>query len=213
MPSSLQTLYSYWNEVRAGRIAPQRLEIDPAQLSAILSQTFMLEVLNPGTYPYRLAGTRLCEMFGSELRGKNFLDGWSEQDRRELESRLAAIGAQGAVAHLTLEGILDARHRVELEVNLLPLQHGGKITRIIGAVNVTSAPHWLGSAPLRNLRIKQHRLCWPDGRPHASALRPDSQGPFAALSTADARATKADQRRFRVVEGGRPSGKHDKGQH
>jgi hypothetical protein len=212
MPSSLQALYSYWNEVRAGRIAPQRLEIDPARISAILSQTFMLEVLKPGTYPYRLAGTRLCEMLGSELRGKNFLDGWSEEDRRGLESQLATIGAQGAAAHLTLEGIFDVRHRVELEVNLLPLLHGGKITRIIGAINVTSAPHWLGSAPLRNLRVKQHRLFWPDGRPHASALRPANQGPLGALSTPDARATKADRRRFRVVEGGRASGKHDKGQ-
>ena len=215
MQSSLQTLYSYWNEVRAGRIAPQRLEIEPSRIGAILSQTFMLELLKPGVYPYRLAGTRVCEIFGSELRGKNFLDGWSEEDRRGLESRLASIGEQGAVVHLTLEGIVDARHRVELEVNLLPLLHGGKITRIIGAVSVTSGPHWLGSEPLRNLRVKQHRLVWPDGRPHAgglpSALRP-GQAPFVpTLSTPDTREPKADRRRFRVVEGGRASGKYEKG--
>jgi hypothetical protein len=211
MQSSLQTLYTYWNEVRAGRIAPQRLEIEPSRIAAILSQTFMLEVLKPGTYPYRLAGTRLCEMFGSELRGKNFLDGWSDEDRRVLESRLATVGEQGAVAHLTLEGIVDARHRVELEANLLPLLHGGEITRIIGAVSVTSAPHWLGSEPLRNLRVKQHRLVWPDGRPHTSALDQGSEAPCVpALSATDAPPVK-DQRRFRVVEGGRASGKYDKG--
>lgn len=211
MRSSLQTLYSYWNEVRRGRIAPQRLEIEPSRIAAILSETFMLEVLEPGTYPYRLAGTRLCEMFGSELRGKNFLDGWSEEDRRGLEDRLATIGEQGAAAHLALQGIVDARHRVELEANLLPLLHGGKITRIIGAVSVTSAPHWLGSAPLRNLRVKQHRLVWPDGRPHASALRPGGQAPpVPALPPPEAGAAKADQRRFRVVEGGRARGKYDK---
>jgi hypothetical protein len=211
MRSSLQTLYSYWNEVRKDRIAPQRLEIEPSRIAAILSETFMLEVLKPGVYPYRLAGTRLCEMFGSELRGKNFLDGWGEEDRRGLESRLATISEQGAVAHLTLEGIVDARHRVELEANLLPLQHGGKISRIIGAVSVTSAPHWLGSAPLRNLRVKQHRLVWPDGRPHASALRSSGQAPLLpALAPPDAGAVKADQRRFRVVEGGRASRKYDK---
>jgi len=206
MQSSLQTLYTYWNEVRAGRIAPQRLEIEPSRIAAILSQTFMLEVLRPDTYPYRLAGSRLCEIFGSELRGKNFLDGWSDEDRRTFESRLAAITEQGAVAHLTLEGIIDARHRTELEANLLPLLHGGKITRIIGAVSVTSPPHWLGSEPLRNLRVKQHRLVWPDGRPHASAL---AQVP--ALRTSNPHLVRADQRRFRVVEGGRANDKHDKG--
>jgi len=36
MRSSLQTLYSYWNEVRRGRIAPQRLEIEPSRIAAIL---------------------------------------------------------------------------------------------------------------------------------------------------------------------------------
>src|SRR5262252_5604808 len=112
MQSSLQTLYSYWNEVRAGRIAPQRLEIEPSRIGAILSQTFSLELLKPGVCPYRLAGTRVCELLGSELRGKNFLDGWGEAGRRRLDSHLATSGAQGAVVHLTLEVSIDARHRV-----------------------------------------------------------------------------------------------------
>src|SRR4051812_13786849 len=40
---TLQTLYGYWNEVRAGRLAPQRLEIEPSRIAGILSETFMLE--------------------------------------------------------------------------------------------------------------------------------------------------------------------------
>ena len=91
---TLQTLYGYWNEVRAGRLAPQRLEIEPSRIAGILSETFMLERIDAGSYQYRLAGTRLCEMFGSELRGRNFLDGWSEADRqvlaRDLGTRLRA---------------------------------------------------------------------------------------------------------------------------
>ena len=146
MQPSLQTLYSYWNEVRAGRIAPQRLEIEPSRIAGILSETFMLERIDAGTYQFRLAGTRLCELFGSELRGKNFLDGWSEQDRHVLERHLTTISEQGAAAVLTIEGVVDSRHRVELDANLLPLLHAGnKITRIIGAMSPTSAPHWLGS--------------------------------------------------------------------
>ena len=66
-------LYSYWNEVRAGRLAPQRLDIEPSRIAAILSETFMLERVDARTYRYRLAGTRLCGLFGSELRGQNFL--------------------------------------------------------------------------------------------------------------------------------------------
>ncbi len=47
----------------------------------VLAETFMLERTDPATYRYRLAGTRLCEIFGSELRDTNLLDGWSASDR------------------------------------------------------------------------------------------------------------------------------------
>jgi hypothetical protein len=208
MHPSLQTLYSYWNEIRAGRDAPQRLEIEPSRIAAILSETFMLERVDAGTYRFRLAGTRLCEMFGSELRGKNFLDKWSDQDRQVLERDLATIGEQGAVAVLTIEGVADARHRVELAANLLPLLHAGKITRIIGAMSATSAPHWLGHEPLRSRQLMRHQLLWPDGRPHAIVARLGRQAPFQpALAGPGARLVKTEQRRFRVLDGGRAGSK------
>jgi hypothetical protein len=211
MQSSLQTLYRYWNEVRAGRLAPQRLDIEPSRIAEILAQTFMLELVDPGTYPFRLAGTQLCDTFGSELRGKNFLDGWGEADRRAIEDCLATITEQGAAAHLILEGSVDARHRVELEANLLPLLHAGKITRIIGAMSARSAPHWLGSEPLRSRRLTQHRLVWPDGSPHVTVMLPHASlaPPLPQLATGES-TVKAEQRRFRVLEGGRATGKYDK---
>jgi hypothetical protein len=210
MHPSLHTLYSYWNELRAGRIAPQRLEIEPSRIASILSETFMLEHTDAGTYQFRLAGTRLCEIFGTELRGKNFLDGWSEQDRNALERDLATIGEQGAAAVLSTEGIVDTRHRVEFAANLLPLLHAGKITRIIGVMSPTTAPHWLGSEPLRSRHLKHHRLIWPDGRPHAMLARMGRQTPFQpALAAPGVRLVKSEGRRFRVVDGGR-SDKQDK---
>ena len=211
MQSSLQTLYSYWNEVRAGRLAPQRLEIEPSRIAGILSETFMLERIDAGTYQFRLAGTRLCELFGSELRGKNFLADWSDEDRRVLEWHLTTIAEKGAAVLLTIEGAVDSRHRVELTTNLLPLLHGGKITRIIGAMSPTSAPHWLGSEPLRSRQLKHHQIVWPDGRPHATVARLGKQAPFqSGLTGPGVRIVKNDLRRFRVLEGGRAGAKQDK---
>ena len=206
---TLHTLYGYWNEVRAGRLAPQRLEIEPSRIAGILSETFMLERIDAATYQFRLAGTRLCELFGSELRGKNFLDGWSEQDRPVLARDLATICEQGAVAVLSLEGSSDTRHRVELEAILLPLIHGGNgIGRIIGAMSTTSTPHWLDNEPLRDRRLQRHELIWPDGRPHAVAERLGRRAPLPLR--AQMRIVKTDRRHFRVFEGGRTDGKHDK---
>jgi hypothetical protein len=212
MQRSLQSLFNYWNQVRAGRIAPHRLEIEPSRIAGILAETFMLERVDAGAYQFRLAGTRLCELFGSELRGKNFLEGWSEQDRLVLERDLTTISEQGAAGLLTIEGAIDSRHRVELEANLLPLLHtGNKITRIIGAMSPASSPYWLGSEPLLNRRLKHHQVIWPDGRPHAVLARLGRQAPFGpAPAAAGAHPVKTDQRRFRVLEGGRTGGKFDK---
>ena len=212
MQRSLQTLYNYWNQVRAGRLAPLRLEIEPSRIAGILAETFMLERIDAGTYQYRLAGTRLCELFGSELRGKNFLEGWSEQDRLVLERHLATISEHGAAGLLTIEGVIDSRHRFELDANLLPLLHtGNKITRIIGAMSATSMPHWVGSEPLRSRQLKQHQIIWPDGRPHAIVARLGRQAPFQPASAgAGVPTVKTVQRQFRVLEGGRTDGKYDK---
>jgi hypothetical protein len=204
---TLDTLYSYWNEVRAGRLAPQRLEIEPSRIAAILSETFMLERIDARTYRYRLAGTQLCGLFGSELRGRNFLDDWSEEDRNLLARDLASVCEQGAAASLALEGASDARHRVDLEAILLPLAHGGnKVVRIIGAMTPTSRPFWLESEPLKSRRIRRHELIWPDGRPHAVVERLGRQAPFVPFRE-QMRIVKTGRRQFRVFEGG----KHNKG--
>ena len=205
---TLQALYGYWNELRAGRLAPQRLEIEPSRIAGILSETFMLERVDAATYRYRLAGTRLCEMFGSELRGKNFLDDWRDNDRHVLERDLATVCDEGAVAVIRLECSSDNRHRVEFEAVLLPLVHAGQnIARIIGAMSATSAPHWLASEPLPNRRLQSHEIVWPDQRPPVG--RPSRQSP-SLPEQAQMRIVKTGPRQFRVFDGGRTSHKLDK---
>jgi hypothetical protein len=207
---TLFTLYSYWNEVRAGRLAPRRLEIEPSRIASILAETFMLERVDQATYPYRLAGTRLCELLGKELRGTNFLDGWSEQDRPALERLLASVCDQGAVVTLTVDSGIDARHRVELETILLPLLHAGRtVGRIIGATSTASVPHWLHGDVALTHRLVRHELVWPDGRPHSVIERSGNQAPFLA-EPANTRMANALRRQFRVLEGGRSDSKGTK---
>jgi hypothetical protein len=207
---TLFTLYSYWNEVRAGRLAPRRLEIEPSRIAGILAETFMLERVDQATYPYRLAGTRLCEVLGKELRGTEFLDGWSDQDRPVLERLLASVCDQGAVVTLTADSGTDARHRVELETILLPLLHAGMtVGRIIGATSAASTPHWLHGDVALTHRLVRHELIWPDGRPHSVIERSGKQAPFLA-EPANTRMANALRRQFRVLDGGRSDSKGTK---
>ena len=135
------------------------------------------------------------------MRGKNFLDGWTSQDRTHIQENLAAICRQGAAGVLELEGSSDSRHRVELEAILLPLTHtDNQITRIIGAMSMGPAPYWLESEPLRSRRLLRHELIWPDGRPHSVVERLGERSPF--LARAQLRSVKIARTNLRVFQGG-----------
>ncbi len=91
-----KALFAYWDAVRAGRAAPLRFEIDPSKISAILPYTFILERIDAENYRFRLAGTRMCEIFGHELRGTNFLDGWETIDRLPLLRQFSTMTRQAS---------------------------------------------------------------------------------------------------------------------
>ena len=140
--NSPQALYSYWNQVRAGRQAPQRLEIEPSQIAGILSETFMLERIDAATYQFRLAGTRLCEQFGRELRGTNFLDGWDADGRRTLQGLLVAVCDQAAGLSLTLEGATNGRQWLIKEgMTAVPVPPNDRATMQKAAATVVD--NWL----------------------------------------------------------------------
>jgi hypothetical protein len=197
------TLFSYWESVRGDRQTPRRFEIDPAKIAGILPSTFILERVDVDTYRYRLAGTRVCEIFGTELRGANFLDGWTPADRLSLVRHLAALAKQGAIEKLLIEAAAAARTSTPFEVLLLPLRHtGDEIDRILGAFSPLDPPYWLGELPISFKRIISHELSWPDGA--AAAAHPDDRplGEVPVLAHTSGRVVRQERRQFRVLEGG-----------
>ena len=73
-------LFQYWNRLRDGRRAPRRTEIEPADIKMLLGDTFILETDSRGEAVFRLAGTRLCAIYGQELKGCAFASLWNERD-------------------------------------------------------------------------------------------------------------------------------------
>lgn len=205
-----QILYSYWNDLRGGRLAPRRFDIEPGRIAPILSETFILERAPDGSYPFRLAGTRICEMFGSEFRGQNFMLGWGQDDRATLGRQLETSAHQGGVIVFAFEARSQhGQKRIAFEGTLMPLLHQGvTVGRFLGSLSPLDAPSWLGSERLTSYRLLDHELIWPDGRPHqvadkmrletAEAAGASTQ--LAALSSA--RIVRGERRAFRVLEGG-----------
>ena len=62
-------IIEHWQSARAGRRLPGRADIDPGALKAHLGSISILELDEEGHARFRLVGTRLRELLGSDLRG------------------------------------------------------------------------------------------------------------------------------------------------
>jgi hypothetical protein len=197
-----QALYDYWNEMRGERIAPQRLEIQPARIGEILPDTFILERSDSRTFRYRLAGTRVCARFGMELRSLNFLDRWSAADRAMLEEHLSAITETGRVGVFTGEAFAGLSTPATFEIVILPLVHtGNAIDRFLCAISVFDEPGWLGSEPIRRIKMQAAEAIWPRGQLPRPEAKPGSQAPLSP-HVRNARIVRQNRRQFRVYDGG-----------
>lgn len=204
-----QLLFAYWNAVRGSRIAPKRFDIEPGRLGAVLPETFILERTTDDTLVYRLAGTRLCEGFGLDLRGRDFLENLASSDRLDLKPQLESIMAHGAAGlqHIEIEN--SAGEKGTVEVLLLPLTHTrDTIDRFLGCIVWLTEVIDLKGHRLTAKRLLTSQLIWPDGpaqeteaAPPPRHTDPARQSPFLP-HIRNARIVRQDRRQFRVYDGG-----------
>ncbi|MGB9364875.1 MAG: PAS domain-containing protein, partial [Xanthobacteraceae bacterium] len=62
--ASSRELFGYWAARRGARAAPERGEIEPSAIRRALGDVFILEFDRRSGHPFRLAGTRVCALFG-----------------------------------------------------------------------------------------------------------------------------------------------------
>jgi hypothetical protein len=154
-----QKLYEYWNALRAGRPAPERSEIEPSDIRAILGDTFILEVsMQFRTVSFRLAGTRLCAAHGRELKGLGFLALWSEDDNYEIARAIAKVYRDNAPVLLSYTAVSATDRAVEYEAVILPLAPAADgNARVLGIATPRSTPYWLGADPLVSNQLRNTR--------------------------------------------------------
>jgi len=207
-PANL-TLFSYWDELRGNRPAPFRTDIQPGRIATILDRVFVLELEDKGGVAFRLAGSTLCGQFGSELRGRDFLELWPARDKELLAGVLSEVAQSAEVAVLEFEGVCRTGGRVTFEMLILPLTRAIGIDRFIGAACTTSEIDWTINGPVTTCHLLRRTLVAPRNQsaparapapapapaPPPPPPRPLAQRPAVQL------ASKA-RPHFRVVDGG-----------
>jgi hypothetical protein len=152
-------LFTYWDELRRGRAAPERADLDPAAIRNVLADTFMLEVDAERTYPFCLSGTRLSALFDAELKGLPFLSLWNETQKPEI-ARMLQMVVDGACPIVAGAAAAPAGYdNTEFELLLLPLRYHGKThARVLGRIAPAKRPSWLGLIPIEALEFLSMRV-------------------------------------------------------
>ena len=164
--ASIQRLYTYWDSLRGARPAPERREIEPAEIRDILGDTFILEYDGPDRFIFRLAGTRMCSAYCRELKGQNFAGLWSGKDRDSINSIISAVTSDAAATVLGFRGKNSNGKTLDFELLLLPLRQSGEgYNRILGLCVPVQSPYWIGVHPICDQEILSMRLIWPNQRP------------------------------------------------
>lgn len=203
-------LFQYWNRLRGRRPAPKRSEIEPADIRALLADTFILE-RNDGNEPiFRLAGTRLCATYGRELKSVALTSLWGERDQRGIARLVGNVFEANSVVVVTFNGVSRDGRSNPFELTILPLDGGRGAPRALGAILPCAKPFWLGADPVLLNVTDTLRVIDTDIEP--AFLENRSPIPFSVPADAHGRGTvrpapeTSSGRRFRhlvVFDGGR----------
>jgi len=186
-PSS-RDLFAYWSKQRGERSAPERADIEPAEIRHALGDIFMLSADFIEEQRFRLAGTRICALFGRELKGESFSATFAVTSRQELRTMVTDVIGESAGLVAGVIGRNTQDETVDLELLLLPLARKGHArVRAIGVLAAHETPYWIGERPIKDLSLGTVR--------HIGA---QTETPKSFLPALEARL----RRSFRVYQGG-----------
>ena len=166
--TTTRLLFAHWDRLRGERAAPTRADIDPAHLRGFLADVFMLDANPWQEGRIRLAGTRICALFGHELKGQRLPDLWLELERAEVSRLVGAVtgGMHGLVASVT--GETAQGRELDAELLLLPVRpNAGTQCGAIGSFAAIALPPWLGTDSISTLTTKTIRMIERTARPQA----------------------------------------------
>ena len=131
--NQIETVRAHWSEIGTVGRLPERRLVRPDALGAALSWAFLLKPRN-GELVFQIAGARICESFGLDLRDLPFLKIWSPEDAPVIDRSLADAIAQAKELALHSD-TRSVRGRVgRLEMTCCPVRQGGGGVGFLGAM-------------------------------------------------------------------------------
>lgn len=179
-------LFCHWEALRAERPCPTREEFSPADVYGIMADLVVLERdLIHQSFRYRLAGTRVCDLFKFNLTATDVLAGWDNFERDVIAKHLVQTIVNLQPTLLRTRLTTDTRQHVAVEFIGLPMRmRGSERIEIIGGVFPFRPAQNLAHGAIVAQELMAIRSVWTEYQ-EAITGRPVSA-----------------PRRFEVIEGG-----------
>jgi hypothetical protein len=159
-----RTLFRHWEAIRAERACPNRDDIHLRHISEIVPDLVILEknLLKSG-WQYRLAGTRVCDLFQCELTGKDALSGWDDFERNVVTESLEVSLTQLQPCLVRMRFINERGTVIAAEMIGLPITatKGGSI-QILGGLFPFVDISQLPPAALVRRELVSARTIWTE---------------------------------------------------
>ena len=151
---STREFFAYWDEKRGVARAPDRSEIEPGAVRELLGDIFVLSYDAASGYPFRVAGTRVCALLGSDLKDRSFSALFTPDTRREIEDIIAVVSEEMLAAVAGITATSQAGSTAHLELLLLPFT-----PRAHSPLSLTGllAPFESEHSLLRDFRLTSYR--------------------------------------------------------
>jgi len=138
MDQRAKLLYNHWSTIYREKGAPYRQDMNPSKFRNILDSVFILDWESTTDVRFRLAGSRICDSFGIELRGMNLFSFWQGEDRARLRQLLHRVVTEPCVGHAVGVQKSECGVSSDFEILLLPLkQRDDQPKQIIGCTILT----------------------------------------------------------------------------
>lgn len=131
--AAIRKVYEYWESKRAGRMAPTRADIEPADLKPLLPGLVIVDVVQfPDQLVYRLVGTRAVEVRGSDPTGRSVTERYYGRDLANVLENYRLVIEERRVVYdydhtPTKDGFFE-----RAEAILLPLStDGDKVDKVL----------------------------------------------------------------------------------
>ncbi len=195
-PSS-RLLFRHWESVRGEDSAPRKLDIDLKHLAGLLPNIGILQrhPLQP-VYHWRLAGSGICKIFGTEVTKTRFMEGWDDFESTVISKALDASisGHQPCVARL--RAYSPHSDLTGLELLALPVTtKTANVTHLLIGLFRFREPAKADRQPLTHFDLSRLKMIWTEHareKVHCQRRKEQQSG----IAETPARPV------FRVIDGG-----------